>query len=75
MTGHFDSSLPASSKQPVAKRDTAAICRERAAADLLASVAMMTAHQRQRMELSAATWTARAAMLQRVEDGSAARIL
>jgi hypothetical protein len=75
MTGHFDSSLPARSRQAPAKRDTAEICRERAAADLLASVATMTAHQRQRMELSAATWTARAAMLQRVEDGTAARLL
>ena len=41
------------------KRETAEMCRERAAADLLASVATMTAHQRQRMETSAATWTAR----------------
>jgi hypothetical protein len=47
------------------------MCRERAAADLLASVAAMTAHQRERMEISAASWTARAAMLQRVEDGTA----
>ena len=57
------------------KRETAEMCRERAAADLLASVATMTVHQRERMALSAATWTARAAMLQRVEDGTADRAL
>jgi hypothetical protein len=56
-----------------AKRETAEICRDRAAADLLASVAMINVHQRQRMETSAAMWTERAQMLQRVEDGLARR--
>jgi hypothetical protein len=56
------------------KRETAEMCRERAAADLLASVAALTAHQRERMALSAAAWTARAEMLQRVEDGTAERL-
>jgi hypothetical protein len=58
---------------PRSKRETAQSCRDRAAADLLASVAMITAHQRQRMETSAAMWGQRAAMLQRVEDGLARR--
>ena len=57
-------------KAPV-KRETAEVCRERAAVDLLASVSMLNANQRMRLEHSAATWTARAHMLQRVEDGFA----
>jgi hypothetical protein len=55
------------------KRETSANCRERAAADLLSSVAMLNAHQRARMETSAAMWTQRAEMLQRVEDSVAQR--
>ena len=57
-----------------ARRETAQICRERAAADLLASMAMVNAHQRKRMETSATVWTQRAEMLQRVEDGLAQRL-
>lgn len=56
-----------------ARRETAELCRERAEADLLASVAMLNAHQRERMETSAATWAERAEMLQRVEDSIARR--
>jgi hypothetical protein len=56
-----------------ARRETAEICRERAAADLLASVAMRNAHQRARMETSAGAWTQRAEMLQFVEDSFAKR--
>ena len=67
---NFDSATPASgAKLGASKRDTALQCRERAAADLLQSAAMINANQRRRMETSAATWTARAIMLQRVEDG------
>jgi hypothetical protein len=58
------------SKQP---QDTVAGCRGRAAADLLASVAMLTANERRRLETSAASWTARAEMLQRCDDSMAAR--
>lgn len=43
--------------------DTVAGCRSRAEADLLASVAMLTANERERMETSAASWTARAELL------------
>jgi hypothetical protein len=55
------------------KRESAAVCRERAANDLLASVSMLNANQRLRMETSAAMWAARAEVLQRVEDGVARR--
>ena len=44
------------------------MCRGRAAADLLASVAMPMGNARLRMEASAASWTARADLLQRDED-------
>jgi DNA-binding transcriptional regulator YdaS (Cro superfamily) len=70
MTRHFDVNLPAASKGHLGiKRETAEICRERAAADLLASAAMINANQRMRLETSAATWTMRALMLQRAQDG------
>lgn len=55
------------------RRDTAEACRERAAADLLESVSMITANQRQRLESSAASWTVRADMLERIEDSFARR--
>ena len=51
-----------------APQDTAAGCRSRAEADLLASAAMVLANQRLRFETSAANWTARADLLQCVED-------
>lgn len=63
---------PRSSKLPA---DTAVGCRERAAADLLASAAMSTRNGRQRLETSAASWTARAELLQRDEDDFEARRL
>lgn len=56
------------------KRESAAVCRERAANDLLASVSMLNANQRLRMETSAAMWAERAEVLQRVEDGLAGRL-
>lgn len=48
--------------------DTAIGCRDRAAADLLASLAMSAGYERLRMETSATSWTARADLLQREED-------
>lgn len=53
------------------RRDTAEGCRDRASADLLAAVAMTTAHGRHMLEMSASAWTARAALLQRDEAGDA----
>jgi hypothetical protein len=51
------------------RRDTAEGCRDRATADLLQAVTMATAHGRQILERSAASWNARAELLQRVEAG------
>lgn len=47
--------------------DTSAGCRGRAADSLAAAAAMDTRNGRVRMETSAATWTARAELLQRLE--------
>jgi hypothetical protein len=70
MIRHLDINLPAASTgHGRTKRETAEGCRERAAADRLASAAMINANQRIQLEASAATWTRRALMLQRVEDG------
>jgi hypothetical protein len=49
------------------RRDTADGCRDRATADLLEAVTMATAHGRQMLEKSAASWNARAKLLQRME--------
>ena len=63
-------SLPAetraSAKVPI-KRDTSETCRERASADLLKSVTMMTANERRTLESSAAIWNLRAVLLDQVE--------
>lgn len=60
-----DSSVRATSlKLP---ENTVQGCRDRAAADLLAAVTMVTANQRLRLEQSAHTWTMRADMLGRIE--------
>ena len=56
-----------------APQDTAAGCRSRAEADLLASVSMLTANERIRLETSAASWGARAALLQGLDERTAAR--
>jgi hypothetical protein len=70
MNRHFDVNVPAANKRQTGiKRETAEACRERAAADLLASATMINANQRIRLEASASIWTSRALMLQRVEDG------
>jgi hypothetical protein len=53
-----------------AKRDTPEKCRERATEDLLKSVAMLTANQRIILERSAASWTERAHLLDRVAAGA-----
>jgi predicted RNA polymerase sigma factor len=53
--------------------DTIAGCRNRAEADLLAAVTVATANERIRFETSAASWSARADMLQRLDDNHEAR--
>jgi hypothetical protein len=56
-------------KQP---QDTAVGCRAFAAANLASAAALTGAYPRARMEHSAATWTARADLLHRLETGIAA---
>jgi hypothetical protein len=65
--------LPARKIRSRLPADTAAGCRDRAAADLLASAAMATRNGQQRLEASAASWTARAELLQHDEDDFEAR--
>jgi predicted RNA polymerase sigma factor len=57
-----------SARAPEIKRgeDTVQGCRDRATADLLQAVIMMTANQRLRLEQSAHGWTLRADMLDRL---------
>jgi hypothetical protein len=56
-----------------APHDTVAGCRSRAEADLLASVSMLTANERTRMQISAASWTALALLLERSNQALEAR--
>src|SRR5947199_9499826 len=55
------------------RRDTSEACRERAAEDLLKSVAMLTANERLILERSAASWGVRAQLLEGVEQSAAER--
>lgn len=55
------------------QRDTAAGCRDRASADLLEAATMATVNARARMESSAANWTLRAELLDRLEASFEAR--
>jgi hypothetical protein len=54
-------------------KDNAAACRERASADLESASERSTANGRRVLESSAASWTARADLLQRLEDKFEAR--
>lgn len=65
------SPLPGSSRRTA--RETPDWCRQRAAADLVAAGEMDTANGRLRFQYSAVSWTARADLLQRLEDSSKAR--
>lgn len=51
------------------RRDTAEGCRDRATADLVQAGTMNTANGRHVLEKSAASWKARAELLQRIESG------
>ena len=66
LTHSFPAEVRASPKTSI-KRDTSEACRERASADLLMSVTMLTANQRLILERSAASWSLRADLLDRVE--------
>lgn len=63
----LDVPTPAASSSRDHIKDTGTACRERASADLLKSVTALTANQQRVLEHSAATWTLRGAMLDRIE--------
>jgi hypothetical protein len=70
-------SLPAharTARTTAAKRDTSQTCRERASEDLLKSVTMLTANERLILERSAASWSLRAELLERVEGSARERL-
>lgn len=56
------------------RRDTAAGCRDRATADLASALAASTANGRRVLETSAAHWTSRAELMERIETGIEARL-
>lgn len=66
-TRSLESSVPSPSAKRGVTKDTAESCRERASADLLKSVAMLTANERLLLERSAERWSLRAFMLERIE--------
>lgn len=70
--------IGAASKKPgragKAPHDTAAGCRVRAEADLLNSSSADTEHGRRRLVQSAASWTKRGDLLERIEAGYRARL-
>ena len=55
-------------------RDTAHGCRDRATADQVQALAASTANARRVLETSAASWTQRAELLQRIEASIEARL-
>ena len=62
------------SRKTAAKRDTSQMRRERASADLLKSVTMLTANERLILERSATSWSLRADLLERVEGSARERL-
>ena len=65
------SQIPSRTQKTV--QDTAAGCRELAAADLARASLMDTVNGRRRLEASASSWTSRAASIQRLDDSFEAR--
>ncbi|MCH8616536.1 hypothetical protein LZ016_10545 [Sphingomonas sp. SM33] len=59
-------SIPARRRTLKLPENTVQGCRDRASADLLEAVTVVTANQRRRLERSAESWTVRAAFLDRV---------
>ena len=55
------------------RKDSSEACRERASADLLKAVTMLTANERLILERSAANWSLRAELLEGVELRAAER--
>jgi hypothetical protein len=68
MTGLISFANPITvSRNTRATKDTFEACRDRASADLLKSVTMLTANERLTLERSAASWSLRADMLEDLE--------
>lgn len=70
MSDHYPSGT---SVRPIARRiraaqDTAAGCLLKADADILGAVRASTNNQRRQLEISAASWAARARLLQAADD-------
>jgi hypothetical protein len=68
---HSIANPTAASPKTRAKRDSSQACRDRASADLLKSVTMLTANERLVLERSAASWGVRAEMLEGLERSAA----
>ena len=66
-----DARIPVRTQKAV--QDTAAGCRDFAAADLARASLMDTANGRRRLENSAMSWTSRALLIQRLDDSFLAR--
>jgi len=64
---------PRASARAPKHKDTSGTCRERATADLLRSVAMITPNERLSLERSAASWELRAQLLDRLAQTERAR--
>ena len=67
LSNSLDVPTPSASAKGRPTKITGAACRERASADLLTSLAVITANQRLALERSAESWTLRAVMLERME--------
>jgi hypothetical protein len=66
-TKSLDLSMPSPPAKRGVTKETAEACRHRASADLLKSVAMITANERLLLERSAERWSLRALLLERIE--------
>ncbi len=67
LANSLDVPTPSASAKSGNIKDTGAACRDRASADLLRSVTMITENQRRSLERSAENWILRAVMLERIE--------
>jgi len=63
----LDISTPSAPAKRGLTKDTPRACRERASANLLESVAMVTANERLALERSAEKWSLRADLLERID--------
>ena len=69
----IDQPNPPQQRRAKAPQDTAGGCRDRATADLALAATMDTDNRRLRFEQSAAAWSQRAQMIQRLDESFEAR--